>query len=105
MGQRKQGVSAAVVAVDTGVAETPVTFVACIAGPVADVGEGLAEVAKFAFLESRRRIAAQNIIYSRVGRLVLDKLFCIVRSEIFAARKGMRLHFLRGRGRCRYIGS
>ncbi len=51
MGQREERVRAAVMAVDAGIAKSPVTFVAGIAGPVADVGEGMAEVAEFAFLE------------------------------------------------------
>lgn len=47
---------AAVMAVDAGVAETPITLIADVARPVADIGERMAEVAEFAFLESERRI-------------------------------------------------
>ncbi len=43
---------AAVVAVDTGIAEPPIAFVTCVAGPVAGIGERLAKIAEFAFLKS-----------------------------------------------------
>jgi hypothetical protein len=56
VGERKKRVRAGAMAVDAGVAEAPVAFIADIAGPVADVGEGVAEVAEFTFLKSCRRI-------------------------------------------------
>jgi hypothetical protein len=61
VGERKKRVGAAVMAVDAGITEAPVAFVADIAGPVTDVGEGVTEVAEFAFLKSCRRIVRRTI--------------------------------------------
>ena len=39
-------------AIDAGIAKTPIAFIADIARPVAEIGEGMTEVAEFAFLKS-----------------------------------------------------